>query len=102
MIPALAQRTASAIAVFLLGIPTAYGAEDKVKTVLDNAATWFLNIIVAVSVIMVLIGAFLLTTSGGDTNNVEKAKKTILWGAVGVGVALFARAIVVLVQKVVG
>lgn len=85
-----------AIVVFctlLLSAPTV-SAADKVRTILENASQWFLNVIVSIGVLMVLLGAFYFTTSGGDTQKVEKGQKAILWGMVGVVIALLAKAIV--------
>jgi hypothetical protein len=53
-----------------------------------------LFIIGAVAVIMIIIGGLRYTLSGGDSAAVTSAKNTILYGVVGVIVAILAYAIV--------
>ncbi len=89
------------IGLFFLAALPVYSA-DKVREVIEKASFWFLNIIIAIAVIMVLVGAFSLVTSGGDAKKVEKGRNTILWGVGGVAVALLAKAIVDLVGNLVG
>ena len=53
-----------------------------------------LFIIGAVSVIMLVIGGIRYTISGGDSNQVQGAKNTILYAIVGIIVAILAYAVV--------
>jgi NADH:ubiquinone oxidoreductase subunit 4 (subunit M) len=48
---------------------------------------------------MILVGAFYFVTAGGDEDKVETAKKYILYAAVGLAIALLAKAIVEIVQS---
>jgi hypothetical protein len=54
----------------------------------------FLYIIGAVAVLMLVYGGIRYTISGGDAKNVTAAKDTILYGVVGIVVAILAYAIV--------
>jgi hypothetical protein len=72
---------------------------SRVVTLVDRAQSWFLNIIISISVIMILVGAFYFVTAGGDEDKVETAKKYILYAAVGLAIALLAKAIVEIVQS---
>jgi len=53
-----------------------------------------LFLIGAIAVIMIIIGGIRYTVSGGDSTAVTNAKNTILYGVVGVVVAILAFAIV--------
>jgi ABC-type Na+ efflux pump permease subunit len=53
-----------------------------------------LFIIGLISVIMIIVGGFMYTTSAGDSGQVTKAKNTILFAVVGLVVAFLAFAIV--------
>jgi len=53
-----------------------------------------LFLIGAISVLMVIVGAFMYTTSGGDSAQLTKAKNTIIYSIVGLVVAALAYAIV--------
>jgi hypothetical protein len=54
----------------------------------------FLYIIGAIAVLMLVYGGIRYTISGGDAKNVTAAKDTILYGVVGIVVAILAYAIV--------
>lgn len=51
------------------------------------------------AVIMIIISGFKFVVSGGDSNEVSNAKKTIIYALVGLIVAVLARPIVSLVLK---
>lgn len=53
-----------------------------------------LSVLGIVAVIMIIIGGVTYTTSNGDASKVQKAKNTILYGVIGLVVALLAFAIV--------
>lgn len=65
-------------------------ATDTFKNVINV----ILTILGIVSVIMIVVGGFQYTTSGGDSNKVAAAKNTILYAVIGVVVALLAAFIV--------
>ena len=56
--------------------------------------TAFIGLVGLVAVIMIIIGAVNLQTSQGDTTKVKKAKDTIMYGIIGLVVAILAFAIV--------
>ena len=58
---------------------------------LDKGISDFVGIL---SVIMLIWGGILYTTSSGDSNKVTTAKNTIMYAVIGLVVAIFAYAIV--------
>ena len=78
------------------GIMTTNGCTE-VKP-LENSVTNIVNAMLYVTgilaVVMVIIGGVRYTTSSGNVNIVVKAKKTILYGIIGLTVAVLAYAIV--------
>lgn len=64
------------------------------KTIIGNIVRIFMYAVGAVAVIMMILGGFQYVTSSGDQAKVTKAKNTILYGVVGLVVALLAYAIV--------
>ena len=68
---------------------------DTVQTIIKLA----IGIIGLLAVIMIIVGGFQYTTSAGDTGKVTKAKNTILYGVIGLVIALLAYAIVFFVLK---
>lgn len=80
-------------------------AECNMETTGNNSAsgvTNTLNIVVnvalgilgLVTVIMIIVGGYMYVTSSGDMSKVTKAKNTIMYGIVGLIIALLAWAIV--------
>lgn len=76
--------------------------EEDVQAV-GNGDVWgtvstVLNVIVAImgiaAVAVIILGAFSFLTSQGDASKVTKGKNTIIWGIVGLIVAIMAFAIV--------
>lgn len=65
---------------------------------LNNVIKFVLNtltIIVGIAaVVMIIIGGFRFITSGGESNNVASAKKTILYAVIGLIIVAFAQIIV--------
>lgn len=55
--------------------------------------------VIALSIIMVVIAAFNYVTAGDNAEKVSKANKMILYAAIGVGVALLAKGIPLIVAS---
>ena len=68
-------------------------SNDLLNTV-KNVINVILGILGVVAVVVVILGGFTFITSQGDAGKVMKGRNTILWGVVGLVVALFAFAIV--------
>lgn len=106
-VPVVALMTAvgfapSALAVDCNGTSVLSGARcakstdqrSDIRVLIEIATNVLLFVIGAVAVIMIIIGGIRYTTSNGDSSQVTAAKNTILYGVVGVIVALLAYAIV--------
>jgi len=70
---------------------------NSIITIIVNTLLFLIG---AISVLMIIIGAFMYTTSGGDSAQLTKAKNTILYSIVGLVVAALAYAIVTYVVSV--
>ena len=53
-----------------------------------------LGVLGLLAVIVIIYGGFMYTTSAGDASKIKKAKDTIMYGVVGLVIALLAYAIV--------
>lgn len=73
------------------------GFKDQESDLMGTLNT-VINVIIAVvgfvAVIMIILGGISFITSQGDTSKVTKARNTILYGVVGLVIALLAFAIV--------
>lgn len=59
-------------------------------TLFCNIINWFIVILLAISVIMVLIAAYHYVTAGEDTEKTSTARRTLTYAAVGIAVTLIA------------
>lgn len=72
---------------------TSYTRDDLVDT-LDSFANWVLAIVGIIAVIFILYGGFLYITAGGNDEQVQKGKNVIIYGLIGVLIAILAFAII--------
>ncbi len=70
------------------------GQKFELMPVLHTALNVVLGVIGFIAVVMIIVGGVQYTTSAGDAAKVTKAKNTILYGVVGLVIALLAFAIV--------
>ena len=76
------------------------GDDTDLMTVVKNIMTAAIYVIGVVAVIVLIIGGFQYTMSQGDAAQVKKAKDTIMYGVIGLVVAILAYAIVAFVLNV--
>jgi len=71
---------------------------DSTGSTLGNVLNVAINVISivlgAVAVIMIIVGGIKYTTSGGDQNNLESAKNTIIYALVGLVIAALAQVLI--------
>ena len=70
------------------------GANTDLMGNIQNILTAVFSIIGVVAVVMIILGGISYATSQGDPGKVKKGKDTILYGVIGLIVALLAFAIV--------
>ncbi len=70
------------------------GTTDNLEDVAKRVINVILYIVGILAVVMIIIGGVQYTTSAGDQAAVTKAKNTIMYGLIGLAVAVLAYAIV--------
>ena len=70
------------------------GVNTDLYGMIQNILNWIFGVIGIVAVIMIIIGGFNMMISSGDPGKVKKGKDTILYGIIGLIVAILAFAIV--------
>jgi len=81
---------------FAQTIQNSQGAHDEIC----NVFNWMFWVLMAVSVIMVMWGAYLYAAAGGSDEQITQAKNTILYAAIGVLAALLARGFPLVVASI--
>lgn len=69
------------------------GSTDLMKT-LNTIINVVLGVLGLLAVAMIIYGGFMYTTSAGDATKIKKAKDTVMYGVIGLVIALLAFAIV--------
>lgn len=64
---------------------------------IHQALTVFFGIAAVISVLMIVVGGLMFVTSGGNPQEVTKARETIIYAVVGLVVSLVAEALVAFV-----
>jgi hypothetical protein len=76
--------------------------QNGLGDLLCNVVSWMVYVLIIVCTIMIVWAAYLYVIGGDDTEKVTKARQTITWAAVGLGVALIAKGFPELVASLVG
>lgn len=68
--------------------------DNNLMTTLNQIINVIIGVIGFIAVIVIILGGVQYTTSAGDSGKVKKAKDTIMYGIIGLVVALLAYSIV--------
>ena len=71
---------------------TGEGPQDltAIGTILTYITSWFQGIVLTVGVIMIIAAGLVWMTAGGNDDKLTTARKMLVWGLIGIAVALFA------------
>ena len=75
------------------------GGDTKLEVSVQNILSVVFAMVGIIAVIMVIVGGVNYMTSQGDPEKIKKAKNTILYGIIGLVIALLSFAIVSFVLK---
>ena len=80
--------------------PNVVDTPEDVMTVIDNITNWMFTIFLALAVIMIIYAAFVFLTAGGG-DNVNKARKMLLYAVAAIAIAVLAKGIVNVVRSLI-
>ncbi|OGZ93703.1 MAG: hypothetical protein A2633_03095 [Candidatus Sungbacteria bacterium RIFCSPHIGHO2_01_FULL_47_32] len=92
----MTNKVKTAITIGAMFVPFIAFAQTNFSTVCDvanlvnrgvNVFAWLIYVLAFLSI---LYSAFLFLTSGGSEDKVKSARQALLWGLIGIAVALFA------------
>jgi|SRR6185437_5719254 len=74
---------------------------ETFQSVATNVANFlFTDIAIPLSTIMILVGAFQFMSAAGDPEKVSRGRKTIMYAAIGFGLALIASGVTKLITSI--
>lgn len=74
----------------------------QVQNILSTIADWMYTFALIVGVIMFMWGAFLYITANDDSEKMKKAKSTLIFGVIGLVVAMIATGIPEVIKAILG
>ena len=92
----------SLILAFDAGAPPNEIPSLSVNGIIEVIFSIIWPIAVAFFIIMFLLAAFMFATAQGDPEGIKKARSAVIWGVVGVVVALIAFSIPAIVRNTIG
>lgn len=81
--------------------PTIATTPEGLVKIVENITDWVFVIFLLLAVIFIIIAAMQFVTAGGKPESVSEARQKIIWAAVGIIVALAAKAIPAVLQNIV-
>ena len=83
------------------GVPNAVPSLS-VNQLIDIVFSIVWPVVVAFSIVMLILAAFTFMTAHGEDGKLAQARSEVIWGAVGMGVALLAFSIPFVVRNTLG
>lgn len=72
------------------------------NTVINNIRNWLVGLLAALATLFLTVGGIRYLLAGGDPGEVNKAKETLKYSAIGYGVAVLAPVLVSILKGFVG
>ena len=75
---------------------------DELITLIDRIGKWFQAIVLLIAIIMIIYAGLVWMTAGGDEEKLGRARKTLIWGLIGLGIVIFAFAAQSFILSIIG
>lgn len=75
---------------------------QDLTTVINNITKWLVGLLVSLATLFLTVGGIRYLLAGGDPGEVNKAKDTLKYSAIGYGVAVLAPVLVSILKGFVG
>jgi hypothetical protein len=98
----LAIAITSALLAALLVPQVADAAASSLNQVVDNLRVWLIGLLVGLASLLLTIAGVRYLISGGDPNQIERAKSALKAALWGYGLAALAPVLVTVLQHIVG
>lgn len=75
--------------------------QTDVMMILGSLTNWLFAILLVIAAIAIIVAAYFFVTAAGDPDKTKKARDFVLYALIGVLVALAAKGLVTLVERIV-
>lgn len=76
-------------------------ADVNLQTIISRGVAWATGLLILLAVVFIIYAAYLFLTSGGNEEDIKKAKNYVIYAAVAIAVALLANGVVAVVKGLV-
>ena len=94
--------TATTVAVLLAAPATPAVAQASLPTVISNATSWIVGILVGLATLFLTLGGALYLMAGGDPGQVERAKTALKSALLGYALAVLAPVLLSILRGILG
>lgn len=109
IIPLLVLSTLLLVPVLVLGqepaprnLPPGPQTGADLLNLINGVANWIFSVLLVVAGIMLVWGGFQFVTSGGSPEGTLAARMKIIYGLIGVAVALLSKGLVAVLRSILG
>ena len=82
-------------------LPNPLGNTSDFPTLIDKIATYIAGFIASLAVIMIIWAGILFITSGGSEHQVSKAKRALIYAAIGLAIAIAGKGLITLITFII-
>lgn len=75
---------------------------SDVVGLIQDVAGWFQAIVLIIAIIMIMYSGFLWMTAGGDDDKLTSARRTLIYGLVGIAVVVLAYTATAIITNLMG
>ena len=75
---------------------------DSFEAIIDNIIDFIFTIAIVAAPLMIVWAAFLFVTSGGNAEQVNQAKRIIIYTLIGLAIILLARGLIAMIKEILG
>jgi len=83
-------------------VTTGHAPTIHLEEAITRVTNWTFVFVITIAVLFLLFAAFQFITAGGDPEKIAKARSSLFYGAIGVGVAVLAKGLVGFVRGLLG
>lgn len=73
---------------------------QTIPELVNTITTWAFRLGLILAPLMILVGAFYFLTAAGSPERVRTGQKIILWTVIGLGIILFSRIIISIIESI--
>lgn len=72
----------------------------SIEEIIENVINFFFTIALIICPLIIIVGGFMMVTSGGDPGKVETGKKMVYYALIGLGIVVLAKGFVLALKQI--